>query len=119
METCSCCGYKTIEEGGNYEICSICFWEDESIQSADPWYEGGANNPSLYEAQLNFKKYGAMEKRFITNIRTPTDNDVKDSDWRELVEEDKNYCTTLVEIEKVWGTNNAVSYDYCKRNAIG
>lgn len=31
--TCPCCGYKTLEEEvrGSYEICPICFWEDDSV----------------------------------------------------------------------------------------
>jgi len=26
--TCSCCGYKTLDEEppGTYDMCSICFW---------------------------------------------------------------------------------------------
>ena len=31
METCPCCGYKTLNEKGGYDICPICFWEDESF----------------------------------------------------------------------------------------
>ena len=28
---CPCCGYKTLSESasGTYEICEICFWEDD------------------------------------------------------------------------------------------
>ena len=42
MQTCACCGYQTIEAKGDYEICPICFWEDDPVQEADPWFEGGA-----------------------------------------------------------------------------
>ncbi|MBS7426825.1 hypothetical protein KHP59_01710 [Virgibacillus sp. 19R1-5] len=47
--TCPCCGYKTLNEEppGTFEICEICFWEDDYTQFADPDYEGGANAPSL------------------------------------------------------------------------
>jgi hypothetical protein len=117
METCACCGYKTIDEKGLYEICPICFWEDDSVQEADPWFEGGANAPSLYTAQSNYKKYGAMEERFKTNVRAANSTDKKDEKWRELIEEDKAFCTTPREIEKVWGTKNQVSYNYWERNA--
>ncbi|MEH7657210.1 CPCC family cysteine-rich protein, partial [Bacillus velezensis] len=32
--TCPCCGYRTIEEEppGTYEICNICYWEDDEVQ---------------------------------------------------------------------------------------
>lgn len=42
--TCSCCGYRTLEEEpGTYEICSICYWENDEVQFNDPDFEGGAN----------------------------------------------------------------------------
>ena len=71
----------------------------------------------MYEAQNNFKKYKAKEERFISNTRLPTNSDVKDITWRELIEEDKKYSSTPSEIEKVWGTNKAISYNYWERNA--
>ena len=117
MATCACCGYMTIEEKGNYEICPICYWEDDSVQEADPWFEGGANKPSLWEAQLNFKKFGVMEERFISNVRIANSNDKKDPAWRELIEEDRSYSTTPREIEKVWGTDEQNSYNYWERNS--
>lgn len=32
--TCPCCGYKTLDEEptDTYEICKICFWEDDETQ---------------------------------------------------------------------------------------
>jgi hypothetical protein len=117
MDTCACCGYKTITENGNYEICPICYWESDPVQEADPWFAGGANVPSLFQAQMNFQKHDVMEKRFLANVRVPNQNDKKDSSWRELVEEDKNFCTTPREIEDVWGTDEAISYKYWVRNA--
>jgi hypothetical protein len=48
---CPCCGKKTLTERGNYEICKVCGWEDDDIQSDDPDYAGGANHISLNEAQ--------------------------------------------------------------------
>lgn len=29
LETCPCCGYRTIKERGCYEICAVCYWEDD------------------------------------------------------------------------------------------
>lgn len=31
--TCPCCGYKTMKgkPPGTYEICEICFWEDDGF----------------------------------------------------------------------------------------
>lgn len=59
MYICPCCGYRTLDEEppGSYFICDICFWEDEDLQYYDPDFEGGANQFSLRQAQLHFKKY--------------------------------------------------------------
>lgn len=84
--TCPCCGYKTLDEEppGTYEICSICFWEDEGVQYSDPDYDGGANSPSLRQAQNNFLEFGACEERCIEFIREPNEKDVKDLNWKPL-----------------------------------
>lgn len=84
--TCPCCGYKSLDEEptDTYEICKICFWEDDGVQFRDPDYEGGANEVSLRQGQVNFIKFGACEERFIEFVRNPTINDIKDPDWRPL-----------------------------------
>ena len=84
--TCPCCGYKTLEEEppGTYEICNICFQEDDSVQFKEPDYEGGANEVSLRQAQENFIVFGACEKRCIELVRKPTSEDVKDASWKQI-----------------------------------
>ena len=43
---CPCCGFYTFDSklDGTYDICEVCFWEDDPIQLDDPDFEGGANN---------------------------------------------------------------------------
>jgi hypothetical protein len=53
---CPCCGNKTIDEPGCYEICPVCGLEDDPVQSADPDFSGGANSPSLNEAKRAFNE---------------------------------------------------------------
>jgi hypothetical protein len=53
---CPCCGSRTISELGTYEICKVCGWEDDPVQSADPEYAGGANNESLSEARSTWQR---------------------------------------------------------------
>ncbi|WP_334748438.1 CPCC family cysteine-rich protein [Phytobacter diazotrophicus] len=50
--TCLCCGKRTLEERGSYEICAVCGWEDDPVQSADPDFAGGANSLSLHACRL-------------------------------------------------------------------
>lgn len=84
--TCPCCGYQTLNEEppGTYDICGICFWEDDSVQFSDPDYEGGANTVSLRQAQQNYARFGVSELLFSDSVRQPTDQDIKDPKWRPL-----------------------------------
>ncbi|GAA5196915.1 CPCC family cysteine-rich protein [Microbacterium jejuense] len=70
---CNCCGYFTLDdpENGSYEICPVCFWENDWVQNNDPSYWGGANKPSLIEARRNFERYGAVEQRLAGYVRAP------------------------------------------------
>jgi len=56
---------------GEFEICPVCFWEDDPVQFDSPAMEFGANGVSLDQARANFKKIGACEKRFLKNVRKP------------------------------------------------
>ncbi|MCR5250859.1 MAG: hydrolase [Lachnospiraceae bacterium] len=68
---CPCCGYRTLEGRGEYEICPVCFWEDDPLQSADPHLAGGANEPDLLSARENYRCFGACEERFRDHVRDP------------------------------------------------
>ncbi len=117
MNTCPCCGYKVFEERGNYEICPICYWEDDDVQLADPWFEGGANTPSLVAAQKNYTKFGSMEQRFQKNTRKATESDEKDSEWRPVDDSDREFITSPREIEEEQKNYKSIPYEYWKRNA--
>jgi rubredoxin len=52
---CPVCGEHTLSERGAYEICSVCGWEDDPAQSADPDLAGGANRESLNQARANWR----------------------------------------------------------------
>lgn len=75
---CECCGFLTIsEEGhGTFEICPICFWEDDYVQFNNEDFEGGANKESLREARQNFKKFGASSSRFLKKVRVPLPEEI-------------------------------------------
>lgn len=47
--SCACCGFLTITDaqGGTFEICPICYWEDDDVQFKDINFAGGANDESL------------------------------------------------------------------------
>ena len=74
---CDCCGYFTLpaDEMGYYQVCSVCYWEDDAVQSADPELARGANSISLNEARENFLKLGAMDMRSTEYARDPLENE--------------------------------------------
>ena len=70
---CPCCGYKTLDERGGYDICSVCFWEDDGQDNHDAHIIRGGPNGflSLTQARENYKNFSACEERFITKVRSP------------------------------------------------
>ncbi|KMK76250.1 CPCC family cysteine-rich protein [Alkalihalobacillus pseudalcaliphilus] len=71
--TCPCCGYKTLAEAvrDSYDICEVCYWEDDFVQNEDPDYGGGANQVSLRQAQRNFLTFGASELTYKELVVEP------------------------------------------------
>jgi len=77
--TCPCCGYKSLQSKGEYDICSICFWEDDPFQR-DEINKTGANLISLIEAQSNYMAFSACERDMMKNIRKPNSYVAKGDD---------------------------------------
>lgn len=73
---CPCCGFYTLPSRGDYEICPVCFWEDDGLQSEEPDCTAGPNGYTLNEAKENFKKYGAMGKRSIEFVRPQKEDEL-------------------------------------------
>lgn len=55
MYICPCCKKRCLGSEGEYEICDICGWEDDPLQSKDPDFAGGANKLSLNEARKKWE----------------------------------------------------------------
>jgi hypothetical protein len=69
---CPCCEFKTLDSApGLFDICPVCYWEDDNIQRDDPDYKGGANSISLNEARQNYKKIGAISLEYLMYVRPP------------------------------------------------
>jgi hypothetical protein len=71
---CLCCGFRTLATPppGSYELCPVCYWEDDGVQFADPDYVGGANLESLNQAKANFRQLGASAASAVPFVRKPT-----------------------------------------------
>ena len=66
---CMCCGHLTIQE--EYDICPVCGWEADGVQEADTTFAGGANEPSLEEARLNYGRFGSSNPNKAKSLRPP------------------------------------------------
>ena len=68
---CPCCGFLTLKTHGEYDVCPVCYWEDDPTQSADTKNSEGANHISLFEARSNYIHFGACEVDMKPYVREP------------------------------------------------
>lgn len=56
--TCPCCGYPTIEGRGAFEICVLCYWEDDGQDDDDATEPSSPNQGMpLDRARRNFASF--------------------------------------------------------------
>ncbi len=80
---CACCGFLSlVGPPGSYEVCKICYWEDDLAQLRFPEMVRGANRVSLAEAQENFRSYNAAERRLVPYVRAHGPGDKREFRWR-------------------------------------
>ena len=70
---CPICGYYTFKDGLGltFDICPVCFWEDDIFDYDEPDADTGANCVSLQEARENYLKIGAIHPDFKKYVRPP------------------------------------------------
>ena len=66
LERCPCCGYRTLNERGQYFICPVCFWEDTGSDDIDQY--SGPNHMTLREGRENFQKIGACDEAMLEHV---------------------------------------------------
>lgn len=87
---CLCCGCKTLDSRAEYDICPVCFWEDDAYVDlseepfkslyfdSEPSEEELLDIPSdanhgltLRQGKENYLAFGACEKEMLPNVRKP------------------------------------------------
>ncbi|WP_093168035.1 CPCC family cysteine-rich protein [Variovorax sp. YR216] len=72
-QPCPCCHHLTFSERGGFEICPVCFWEDDGQDEEDAAVvRGGPNgNMSLSQWRANYRALGASDLRARQHVRRP------------------------------------------------
>jgi Cysteine-rich CPCC len=75
---CPCCFHLTLNERGGFEICPVCYWEDDGQDdhNADIVRGGPNGELSLAQARLNFRKFGAYELACVPSVRAPRSDEI-------------------------------------------
>ena len=106
---CPCCGYETIDGRGNYDICTICWWEDDGQDNHDANIARGGPNSilSLTRARLNFLEHGIFQPS-RTDLRDKQDSIEShvrkrffefDPTLSSIIEPATGWSTTIAEID--------------------
>ena len=74
---CPCCGFKTLGERCNFDICAVCFWEDDGQDDDDAdEVRGGPNGAiSLAQGRENYREFGASQREDLPHVRPPLPNE--------------------------------------------
>jgi hypothetical protein len=68
---CPGCGFLVFVEPSSYEICPVCFWDDNPVQLTESLTGWFANHVSLLEGQKHFRALGYCEERLKQFVRPP------------------------------------------------
>ena len=86
IHPCPCCGYLTMAAPfhSTKDICPICGWEDDVIQTIDPDIKGGVNIVSLNQARANYAMFGAKDKEALSRVRSPRPDEIPSKDEKDF-----------------------------------
>jgi hypothetical protein len=74
---CPCCRSLTLPTRGGYDLCPVCFWEDDGQDDhdADDVRSGPNGGLSLTQARENYAAVGACSEEVLMHVRPPSDRE--------------------------------------------
>jgi len=65
---CPCCDFFTLPARGDYDICPVCFWEDDGIDVDRPDVRSGPNHMTLRQGRHDFSGLGACDPDMLPHV---------------------------------------------------
>ena len=68
---CDCCGYNTLDSKWEFEICPVCFWEDNvhAYEEPDVIHYNPNHSTSLMRARHNYARIGCYHPDYAHDVR--------------------------------------------------
>ena len=100
LESCPCCGFKTLEKRDDFEICMICWWEDDGTDNnvGDKYGIGPNDVADLTVARFNYLEFGIYNPE-RNDLKELCDNPKKFKQGRIFKLNDKNQ---IIEVNTNW-----------------
>ncbi|OKP73899.1 hypothetical protein A3842_21400 [Paenibacillus sp. P3E] len=68
LYSCPCCEFKTLPTKGEYDICPVCFWEDDGNRELS--YFSSPNHMTLAQARENFVEFGGVKQSSLKYLES-------------------------------------------------
>jgi len=83
---CPACGYLVFAgPPGSYDICPVCFWEDDGLQlEFATTLAGGANHMTLFEWQARYAQNADHYPDLEPCVHLPGPAEQRDPAWRPI-----------------------------------
>jgi len=65
---CPCCDFYSLPSRGGFEVCPVCYWEDDGQDMDRLDEESGPNHITLRVARLNFERIGASDASAVSLV---------------------------------------------------
>jgi Cysteine-rich CPCC len=81
VHPCPCCGYRTLPGRDLYDLCPVCWWEDEGTE---PLEYSAPNGRTLVEAQREYLARRLPHRLRPGKVRAPKRHEARDATWRPI-----------------------------------